>query len=141
VATILNNYIHALGSNPLRFAAFGDRAYPAGFDFKIEAKHDLYEIGGQWLRADEFGNYAAGYAAQHAFGRAGHGAMILGGKYFARLGGSGEAPDDSESRPMIDGGARRAALEQANDGTFQQFNNGGYQRRYIEPLTSQRGCK
>lgn len=67
--------------------------------------------------------------------------MIQGRKSFAREAGSNELPDDSESRPMIDGGANRAALEQANDGTFVQFNNGGYQKPYIQPMTSRAGCQ
>ncbi len=146
VAGILNNYISALSSNPGRFASDD---YPGEFDFKYtEGGADArYQVGNQWLRADEFGNFAAGYAGQHAFNGLGHGAMVAGGIYFAmerKANGertSGEHWSDRESRPMINAGAARAILEQSNNGGMSYTRDYGARRRpYIEPLTSRRGC-
>jgi RHS repeat-associated protein len=146
VASILSDYISALSSNPGRFAS---KDYPAEFDFKYAegAGHARYQVGNQWLRADEFGNFAAGYAGQHAFNGFGHMAMRAGGIYFAmeqKANGertSGEHWSDRESSPMINAGAARARREQVSNGGMSYTRDYGARRRpYVAPLTSKRGC-
>jgi hypothetical protein len=146
VASILRNYISALSTDPGRFAS---ENYPAESDFKYAERADdaRYQVGNQWLRADEFGNFAAGYAGQHAFGGLGHMAMRAGGIFFAmeqKANGertSGEHWSDRESSPMIDAGAARARREQLNNGGMPYTRDFGARRRpYVAPLTSRNGC-
>jgi RHS repeat-associated protein len=141
VGTFLRSYVRALENNPISFVGLD---YPAGFDPKFESRGDLYEVGDQWLSADEFGNYAAGYAGQRAYVEAGHGLMLGGGFWYAirqRPRGSGEHWSDRESRPMINAGASRARSEQYNDGRTRGMRGGSVvESRYIRPLTSPAGC-
>jgi len=141
VASALNNYVHALASNPGRFATVDN--FPTEFDYKYgHTGDDLFQVGNQWLRADEFGNFAAGYAVQRAWQGAGHIAMLIGGIAVASQSDSGEHWSDYQSRPMINAGAARARLEQANDGGMSYSRDtGGRRRAYVEPLTSRRGCQ
>src|SRR5690606_23724880 len=62
VAEILRGYAEELSSKPWIFVTLN---YPSDFDFKY--RNEVYEVEDQWLRADEFGNFAAGYAATYAF--------------------------------------------------------------------------
>jgi uncharacterized protein RhaS with RHS repeats len=67
VASILTAYADAIRVSPRRFATV--RAFPGEFDWKYGATaDDLILVGEQWLRADQYGNFAAGYAAQAARG-------------------------------------------------------------------------
>jgi RHS repeat-associated protein len=109
VAGILSNYTSALRTNPVAFAPGRGRGFPSQFDFKFgPTGNDLYQVGERWIRADEFGNFAAGYAAQHALREPGWLAMLAGGVYFAWDRSSGEHWSDRESRPMINAGAGRS---------------------------------
>jgi RHS repeat-associated protein len=146
VATILNNYISALSSRPWQFRS---GSFPAEFDFKFAegAENARYQVGDRWLRADEFGNFSAGYAAQHSFNGIGHMAVRAAGISYAmerKSNGertSGEHWSDRESVPMINAGAARATLEQANNGGMSYTRDYGERRRpYVAPLTSRRGC-
>jgi len=107
VAVILGDYVNALRNNPFKFAAafrrHGD--YPGSYDFKYT--QTVYEVDGKLLRADEFGNYAAGYAGESAWGGLGHLAMRVGGIAVATYGRE-EPWHDLESAPMIEAGAARA---------------------------------
>ncbi len=133
VASILTNYVGALRSNPRDFA---DGTYPSEFDFKFGGtSDDLYQVGNEWLRADQFGNFAAGYAGQRAWGAAGHAAMIAGGIWFAIEKGSGEHWFDGARRPMINAGARRARLEE------RRYYNHTVSAPSVTALTSTAGCK
>lgn len=140
VARTLTNYIAALRRNPIDFVA---GAYPGEFDFKFGGRSDdLFQVGKRWLRADEFGNFAAGYAGQHAWAEAGHFTMIVGGIWFALEKGSGEHWFDGDSRPMINAGAARARLEQARDGRPRGMRGVGVVNPgYVPPLTNTAGCK
>jgi hypothetical protein len=111
VAGLLSSYVAAMRSNPGQFASgfSGSRDYPGDFDYKYKYAGDVFEVDGQLLGADEFGNFAAGYAATKAFGGGGFTAARAGGVVFA-LGGD-EHWTDSESAPMINAGARRAMRE------------------------------
>jgi len=117
VAAILRNYVDALESQPGRFASGYRFDYPREFDFKFTTPNDLYEVDHQWLRADQFGNYAAGYAGEAVYGGTGYWAMRAGGIRFASEKDaqgnyiSGEDPSDRQSVPMINAGARRALLD------------------------------
>ena len=141
VAGLLSNYVRALGRNPFTFA---DGSYPAEFDFKFNNRGDLFQVGDGWLRADEFGNFAAGYAGQHVGGEGGHGAMLAGGLFYAmsqRPYRSGEHWSDRESRPMINAGAARARYEQAHNGRPRGMRGGVViNPGYVEPLMSTAGC-
>jgi RHS repeat-associated protein len=139
VASFLTNYIAALGSN---LSDFGDGTYPREFDPKYGAMaDDLFQVGNEWLRADQFGNFAAGYAAQHVLVEVGHAAMVAGGVLFAMQPGSGEHWSDYASRPMINRGANRARMEQARDGRPRSIRGVGIRDPgYLEPLTSTAGC-
>ena len=109
---MLEAYHNDLRRNPGRFS--NPNNYPTEYDFKYgDTADDLFHVDGRVLRADEFGNFAAGYAAQHAYGGVGHLAMIVGGIAVASLPYSGEHWLDATSRPMINAGARRARAEQA----------------------------
>jgi RHS repeat-associated protein len=115
VAAYLQSYYEELRRDPLRFA--NPTAFPSEFDFKHgETGDDIFQVGNQWMRADQFGNFAAGYAAQHALGSLGHTAMIVGGILVASQSGSGEHWFDGSSRPMINAGARAARSEQQGSG-------------------------
>jgi RHS repeat-associated protein len=139
VASILTNYIAALGSNPRDFA---DGTYPGAFDPKFgKTADDLFQVGNEWLRADQFGNFAAGYAGQHTLGTVGYLAMLVGGIWYASEKGSGEHWSDSDSRPMISAGAARARLEQSKDGRTRGTRGvGARDPGYVAPLTSTAGC-
>lgn len=141
VASELNNYVTALASNPGRFADPDN--FPIEFDWKYgDTGDDLFQVGNQWLRADEFGNFAAGYAGQRAWQGFGHIAMVIGGIAVASQSDSEEHWFDGASRPMINAGAARARLEQTSDGGMSYSRDyGGRRRAYVEPLTSRRGCQ
>lgn len=111
VAAILRDYVQALQNNPLRFAVFFSRKYPREFDFKLYHRNDVYEVEGQWVRADEFGNYTAGYAGMWSWGTLGLLGMRAGGIAYAMTPNSGEHWDDRESAPMLNAGAGRAFLD------------------------------
>ena len=144
VAKILSDYIGALAEKPGEFAdavplpGRGARAgYPEGFDFKTETPDDLYQVEGRWLRADEFGNYAAGYAGEAVYGASGFVVMRAGGIAYALDGSSGESRTDLESAPMINSGSARAQKDFPSGGM-----RGGVTRRgdAPKPLTSTEGC-
>jgi RHS repeat-associated protein len=140
VAGILRNYQRALLLHFRQFA--GARAnYPADFDFKIWHSGDHYEFDGKWLKADEFGNAAAGYAGQSVFGALGYQAMRWGGRQFASQKNSGEDPSDRESVPMINMGADRAFLDAGGVNTGEGFAPvPGLSDPQAGPLTRPAGC-
>lgn len=116
------------------------RRFPAGFDFKFEYEGQLFEVDGRLMRADEFGNFAAGYAFTKVASDLGYVGTRLGGVVFAAL-GRAEHWTDRESVPMIDAGYRRARAERGgwtNHGThiepqIEQFSRAA-------SLTSTTGC-
>lgn len=131
---MLNDYIGELRKNPLSFSPRKD--YPKRFDYKYGARSDdLFQVGDQWLRADQFGNFAAGYAGTKTYGGWGHLAMVLGGIAVARRDYSGEHWFDGTSRPMINAGAANAYLETTRDP-----NSGEVLPNRVETLTSPAGC-
>jgi len=118
----LKAYIGALSSHPGQFAAaLRGGVYPSEFDFKNYPGDALFQVGDQWVRNDEFGNFAAGYAGEYVFGAYGYLSMRAGGVYYAaernqhgeRI--SGEHWDDRESVPMINAGATRGKLDYRHD--------------------------
>jgi len=134
VAGILRDYTEELSSNPQRFARLN---YPEEFDFKY--RNEVYQVGDQWLRADQFGNFAAGYAATYAFDWFGKVSMNVGGIVTASRGD--EHWTDYTSWPMINAGYQQARLETANNGASSVNRMYGVSRRpYIRPLTSMAGC-
>lgn len=139
VAGILTNYVAALRTRPREF---GSDIFPAEFDFKFgDTADDLYQVGSRWIRADQFGNYAAGYAGRRVGGRIGQLLVIARGLRYAMEKGSGEHWSDSASRPMINAGAARARLEENNDGLPNGMRGGLMGRaRYVRALTSTLGC-
>jgi RHS repeat-associated protein len=139
VAGILTSYITNLRSRPREF---GSDAFPAEFDFKFgDTGDDLYQVGDQWLRADEFGNYAPGYAGTRIAGRIGQLLVIGRGILYAMEKGSGEHWSDSASRPMINAGAARARLENEKHGRVIGMRGGVWGRaEFVQPLTSTAGC-
>ena len=131
VASILSDYVQRMRSGNFEFAVslLGPEfaGYPGDLDFKFSEKGSSFAVGGRLLRADEFGNFAAGYAAMTAGGMEGYLSVILGGIVFA-MQGRGEPWHDGDSRPMINAGATRALQDRvARPG------------RPI-PLTSRAGC-
>jgi RHS repeat-associated protein len=144
VAAILTDYTDALRSNPLDFT---DGTYPREFDFKFSNRGEQFQVGGQWLKADQFGNFAAGYAGESAFGDVGWAAMVAGGVYYASQRNSngqrvsGEPWTDRASRPMINTGARRAYSD-AMTARGSLMMRGGVVRTGPRgtPLTSKAGC-
>jgi RHS repeat-associated protein len=144
VATILTNYIGALTSNPGNFT---DDAFPTEFDWKFSARDDLFQVGDQWLRADQFGNFAAGYASFHVFGHLGWiEARWVGFQYASDRDQNGQRTSnehwsDLESAPMINAGARRAGYDDST------VNGSPAARRWgipagerMQTLTSRAGC-
>jgi len=145
VAAILNDYTKAISENTGQFAAaFTGGVYPSQFDFKFDPPA-LYHVGDEWLRNDEFGDFAAGYAAERALGNLGHLAMRAGGiRYAAERDqhgkrNSGEHWDDRESVPMIEAGVDRADLASSPVG-FSQVR-GWPQHPNGTPLTSTAGSR
>jgi len=113
VASILKNLISELSYHPGRFVF----DWPHEFDFKIidankpghsGAVEDYYQVDGQWLRSDQFGNFAAGYAGEAVFGAAGWLAVHLGGMWANVNVETPEGVLDVDSWPMINAGADRA---------------------------------
>lgn len=145
VAVILSNYISALDNRGF-FGLRPGTGFPRELDFKYQTPNDLYEVNGRWLRADEFGNLAAGYAAETLWGDLGWAAMRVGGIYYANSRNakgerdSGEHWSDLESAPAIDEGAGLAYRDQAFTGSI--GTRGGVIRRAppATPLTSGAGC-
>src|SRR5690606_11327353 len=134
VAEILRGYAEELSSKPWIFVTLN---YPSDFDFKY--RNEVYEVEDQWLRADEFGNFAAGYAATYAFDLFGKAGMNVGGILTASRGD--EHWTDYTSWPMINAGYQRVRLEMANNGARSANRTYGMHRRpYIQPLTSTAGC-
>jgi RHS repeat-associated protein len=140
VAVMLSSYAAAVGRSPGSFAKRS--SFPSEFDWKFgPTADDLFQVGNQWIRADEFGNYAAGYAGQKAGGWLGHLGVRTVGIMYASAPESDEHWSDLESAPMINAGAARARLEATNDGRTSYTRDYGVTRRpYVEPLTSTRGC-
>ena len=52
------------------------------YDFKQNQPVDRFCVNGKWLRADEFGNYIAGYASTRSFGVYGYAAARIAGSFF-----------------------------------------------------------
>jgi RHS repeat-associated protein len=145
VAGILKNYIDVLAQRGMIGMRPG-AGYPQELDFKYQTPNDLYEVNGQWLRADQFGNFAAGYSAEARWGDVGWIAMRVGGIYYANSRNaqgkrdSGEHWSDLESAPMIDAGAQRAYADATIGGSVGA--RGGLIRTGTRPppLTSRAGC-
>jgi RHS repeat-associated protein len=140
VATILNDLVTDLRNNPRSFFP----RHPDKYDFRAEdeAAHgednlqNYYQVGDRWLRSDQFGNFAAGYAGQRAWGFAGYAAMRGGGILYATLHGEGnEDPLDLASAPMIHAGAQRAIQETGQNGHLANRMS-----RTVTPLTGTTGC-
>ncbi|HEX6912219.1 MAG TPA: RHS repeat-associated core domain-containing protein [Longimicrobium sp.] len=140
VARILTDLVTDLRNNPRSFAP----RWNDNYDFRAmdEAAHgednlqNYYQVGDQWLRSDQFGNFAAGYAGQRVFGGLGYAAVRGGGVLYATLWGEGnEDPLDLASAPMIHAGARRALQETGQNGHL--VNRVA---RTVTPLTSMAGC-
>lgn len=95
------------------------------FDFKMNQPGDTFDIAGyfgiQTLKADEFGNYIAGYGGTYAFGELGYMGVVAGGIWYDAVDSSrnrrvsdrdrGSFDWDADSRPAIDAGHVRAELE------------------------------
>ena len=145
VAGLLKAYVEALGSNPGQFAAgFRGANYPPQFDYKYQ-EPALFEVGGRWLRNDEFGNFAAGYAGMYVYGTPGFLGMRAGGVVIAadrdnsgkRV--SGEHWSDRDSAPMINAGAGRAWLDHPSLPAAGMHGSGV--KPYVGPsLLSTAGC-
>lgn len=142
VAKLLRDYVSALRSNP---SDFSDGTFPARFDFKFntegELSTDLYRAGNQWLRANQFGNFAASYAAYSVAGLIGVAGVTVVGINYASGPDSDEHWSDYESWPMIAAGANRAAYEGGNNGAPIAMRGLIFGTRpYVRPLTSTEGC-
>jgi hypothetical protein len=139
----LSNYTTDLQSDPARFAS---SAYPNEYNFKYHNEGELYQVNGQWLQANQFGNFAAGYAGMSAFGDAGWAAMRAGGIWFAAMTRNAqgartadESWTDLQSAPMINAGARRAHADATSRGSVSM--RGSVMRPKPQPpLTSRSGC-
>ncbi|MEW5993893.1 MAG: RHS repeat-associated core domain-containing protein [Candidatus Zixiibacteriota bacterium] len=96
------------------------------YDYKVLQPNDTFNVGGNLLRADEFGNYLAGYSGYKSGGMFGYFGVRAGGvlydftdSFWADLLRATRRPyDDSrfdldaDSREQIDAGASRAILEE-----------------------------
>jgi RHS repeat-associated protein len=87
------------------------------FDFGFKHPEDTFDIGGKVLRANEFGNFLAGYASVYWGAEVGYAAARVGGILFEALGAAVGTHDhfewDQSSVPYIDMGAGQAYLEMA----------------------------
>lgn len=96
------------------------------YDFKVNQPNDTFEVDGNIMTADQFGNYAAGYGAQHAGGGLGYAGVRAGGIYYdfmdnvvgargsraARRASCNNFDWDADSVADIRAGADRASREQ-----------------------------
>jgi RHS repeat-associated protein len=104
--------------------------------------HDYYEVDGMWLRSDQFGNFAAGYALQRLYGTVGGLGAHGGGMGYARKGKAEQDPYsesllDLESWPMIDLGADYGF----RDAGWTLGMNARFGLPYFRKLTDPCGCK
>jgi RHS repeat-associated protein len=146
VAGILTDLVATLRQNPGSFFPH----YNPRFDFRAgdENEHgqdnlrNQYQVGGVWLRSDQFGNFAAGYAGERVYGHAGWAAMRFGGFLYALWRTSNEDWLDLASASMINAGADRADQEAAASSTGTR-GIGVVLRRPAPPvaLTSRYGCR
>jgi len=100
--------------------------WPGGrYDYGTNQPTDTFMVGDRSLRADEFGNYLAGYAGFKTGWFLGYGGVIIGGvltDFFAPFQDAYKTEQgepyrdlefdlDRDSWPMIDAGRRRAVME------------------------------
>lgn len=103
------------------FDTFSQHGWQGTYDFKAHGNVkisingnitpvDYYTVNGKLIRADQFGNYLAGYATTMGFGPAGTVSTFVAGVVDGWRGGGTEFAwfDDSGSREMIWQGAKDA---------------------------------
>jgi len=117
--------IREAGEQNILEAAWSHRGYGT-YDFKAWQGEDTFDVGWRLLRADEFGNYLAGYAAYKSGGMFGYNGVIAGGilydfmdnvrsdilGMFGRPRPKSDFDWDEDSRAQISAGALRAILEE-----------------------------
>jgi len=105
--------------------AFLSHSGSGKYDFKIRAESDTFNVGGNLLRADEFGNYLAGYSGYKSGGMFGYYGVRAGGIYYdfvdlftkaslratRRPYGDSRFDFDADSQEQIDAGTFRAMME------------------------------
>jgi RHS repeat-associated protein len=92
------------------------------YDFKKNLPNDTFNVECKLLRADEFGNYLAGYVGYKTGGRFGYLGVRAGGLFYdfveaifgqtRRPRGDAKFDFDADSIEMIDAGSKRAWLEE-----------------------------
>jgi RHS repeat-associated protein len=138
-AKFLRSLVDAMQHDPGRFFP----QWPLEFDPKandpgsggpkernVSTLQDRYNVDGQWLRSDQFGNFAAGYAGQYVFGSAGLALVHGGGIWAAQDPHSGEHWSDLDSWPMIEAGAWYGARDR---GDYLPGTAGAYGFTYNDP--------
>jgi len=75
------NILDDVKTESLIEAYFNHTAWPWGgaYDFKVNQAGDTFDVNGQTMNADQFGNYVAGYGGQHAGSALGYAGVRVGG--------------------------------------------------------------